>query len=156
MFKSSPFIVAGACVLGALSSPALAVEDNFLPAPLVSRADQPAPPVPIRVAYNERAGMGGGFVEFLFGGGAAGPAPGYEPAQRYEMTPARRDQRMLYPAEREPSYMPQQAYEPARPGFDPKYEKQMVEYTGREAAGTIVIDTPSKFLYLVQALPGRA
>ena len=40
--------------------------------------------------------------------------------------------------------------EPARPAFDPKFVKQMVDYHGKESAGTIVIDTPNKFLYLVQ------
>ena len=34
--------------------------------------------------------------------------------------------------------------------LDPKYEKQVVEYHGRESPGTIVIDTPNKFLFLVQ------
>ena len=37
--------------------------------------------------------------------------------------------------------------------MDPRYEKQMVAYNGGEGAGTIVIDTPNKFLYLVQ--PGH-
>ena len=36
-----------------------------------------------------------------------------------------------------------------------RYEKQMVEYHGKESPGTIVIDTPNKFLYLVQG-DGRA
>jgi len=40
--------------------------------------------------------------------------------------------------------------EPVRPAFDPKYEKQIVEYDGKEGAGTIVVDTPNKFLYLVE------
>jgi len=39
---------------------------------------------------------------------------------------------------------------PAQRPFDPKYEKQLVEYYGKEGAGTIVIDTPNKFLFLVQ------
>ena len=34
--------------------------------------------------------------------------------------------------------------------LDPKYEKQLVEYHGKESPGTIVIDTPNKFLFLVQ------
>ena len=34
--------------------------------------------------------------------------------------------------------------------LDPKYEKQVVEYHGKESPGTIVIDTPNKFLFLVQ------
>src|SRR5207237_9252436 len=40
--------------------------------------------------------------------------------------------------------------EPARPAFDPRYEKQLVDYHGKESAGTVVVDTPNKFLYLVQ------
>jgi lipoprotein-anchoring transpeptidase ErfK/SrfK len=34
--------------------------------------------------------------------------------------------------------------------IDPRYRRQTVSYDGPQAAGTIVIDTPSKFLYLVQ------
>ena len=34
--------------------------------------------------------------------------------------------------------------------FDPKFEKQLVDYHGKEGAGTIVVDTPNKFLFLVQ------
>ena len=41
-------------------------------------------------------------------------------------------------------------YDPRQRPFDPKFEKQMVDYSGKESAGTIVIDTPNKFLYLVQ------
>ena len=37
----------------------------------------------------------------------------------------------------------------ARP-INPIYNRQMVAYSGRERAGTIIIDTPDKFLYLVQ------
>jgi lipoprotein-anchoring transpeptidase ErfK/SrfK len=37
---------------------------------------------------------------------------------------------------------------------DPKYRRQTVEWRGPHQPGTIVIDTPSKFLYLVQ--PGGA
>jgi lipoprotein-anchoring transpeptidase ErfK/SrfK len=34
--------------------------------------------------------------------------------------------------------------------MDPKYRRQTVDYDGPHGAGTIVIDTPAKFLYLVQ------
>jgi lipoprotein-anchoring transpeptidase ErfK/SrfK len=37
---------------------------------------------------------------------------------------------------------------PRRP-IDPKFLPQIVDYSGREAAGTIVIDTDARFLYLV-------
>jgi lipoprotein-anchoring transpeptidase ErfK/SrfK len=59
------------------------------------------------------------------------------------------------------AYEPRRAYQqaepndPARPAMDPKYEPQMVDYTGKEGAGTIVVDTPNKYLYLVQS-GGRA
>ena len=41
------------------------------------------------------------------------------------------------------------AYETA-PGIDPMYLRQQVAFPGRERAGTIIIDTPNKFLYLVE------
>jgi lipoprotein-anchoring transpeptidase ErfK/SrfK len=88
---------------------------------------------PLRVAYSDRSNMGGGFIEFLFGGGSSYRQDGLPP-----MDPRQR------------GYSPDQAVEAARPGFDPKYEKQLVDYDGKETAGTLVIDTPNKFLYLVQ------
>ncbi|MEW6640788.1 MAG: L,D-transpeptidase [Pseudomonadota bacterium] len=153
MFKTVSVILAGACVFGAAAIPASAQSASQSYA-AYGRAAPPA-----RVASND---LGGGFIQFLFGGGAAGPAPGYpagayEPAPRYELTP--RGRRMMPMPEEEmeqQSYLPpQQAVVPAQQGFDPKYEKQMVAYDGRERPGTIVIDTPNKFLYLVQG-DGRA
>jgi lipoprotein-anchoring transpeptidase ErfK/SrfK len=95
----------------------------------------------MRMANAERSNMGGGFIEFLFGGAASqGQATQQQP---------------IY--QQQPSYEPQQsspqeqeASEPAQRPLDPKYEKQVVEYHGKEGAGTIVIDTPNKFLFLVQ------
>jgi lipoprotein-anchoring transpeptidase ErfK/SrfK len=74
--------------------------------------------------------MGGGFIEFLFGGDSA-PRPRYAPRP---------------PAEVE-------AYAPAveaRSPLDPRFLPQTVAYDGPEQPGTIVIDTPQHFLYLVQ------
>ena len=34
--------------------------------------------------------------------------------------------------------------------MDPKYRRQTVDYGGPHAPGTIIVDTPAKFLYLVQ------
>ena len=47
-------------------------------------------------------------------------------------------------------YRQDDAAEPVQRAMDPKYNKQVVDYHGKEDAGTIVIDTPNKFLYLVQ------
>lgn len=44
---------------------------------------------------------------------------------------------------------------PLAPGFDQRFEKQEVPYNGPHGAGTVVVDTPNKFLYLVQG-NGRA
>ena len=42
------------------------------------------------------------------------------------------------------------ASDASRFALDPKFEKQLVDYHGKEAAGTIIVDTPDKFLFLVQ------
>ena len=54
-----------------------------------------------------------------------------------------------------PSYEFEPEYEGLGMAVDPKYDRQIVRYTGPHAPGTIVIDTPAKFLYLVQP-GGRA
>jgi lipoprotein-anchoring transpeptidase ErfK/SrfK len=169
---------------------------------------------------NRGGGLGGGFIEFLAGGGAhrsaapAAPTPpvvqsGYEPAPAaaaaysvrpaYQLAPAAAQP--LPPPESNPSLppltlaeaatltpaqaaalgiemqpapvarpepaarsesvlRPQLAAGPAteptgvdaigHPPVDPKFDRQVVAYTGEEQPGTIIIDTPNKFLYLVQ------
>jgi lipoprotein-anchoring transpeptidase ErfK/SrfK len=109
-------------------------------------------PVPQRMAANQRANMGGGFIEFLFSDGAQGSNDG----SRYQMAPDGRSsyeprRRMLSPMEPEQRAMQRdEPIDPARPAMDPKYLPQTVSYDGREGAGTIVVDTGAKFLYLVQ------
>ncbi|MEN3378616.1 MAG: hypothetical protein V7604_3971 [Hyphomicrobiales bacterium] len=107
------------------------------------------PHAQLRYAAAPRSEMGGGFVEFLFGGGEpprarrAMPADPYA-GQRYEVEPGLAPRGSLYGA-------PQgtQAAEPPRQ-MDPRFEKQVVSYDGKHEPGTIVIDTPNRFLYLVQ------
>jgi lipoprotein-anchoring transpeptidase ErfK/SrfK len=54
---------------------------------------------------------------------------------------------------------PSYEFEPENDGIGlaiaPQYQRQLVAYAGRHKPGTIIIDTPSKFLYLVQP-GGRA
>ncbi|HLH96937.1 MAG TPA: L,D-transpeptidase [Xanthobacteraceae bacterium] len=81
--------------------------------------------------------LGGGFIEMLFGGSPrAQPQPsslgGYDPSQYYQPSDAGTPQ-----------------------GLDPRYLKQEVDYAGSEAPGTIIINTPERFLYLVEG-NGRA
>jgi lipoprotein-anchoring transpeptidase ErfK/SrfK len=139
-------LIAGAVLLGAGSDQAAAFDRRLLPDPNVIYADPSQSDAPMRSAYADRSNMGGGLIEFLFGGGAVSGQPYREPP--------------MY--QQQPSYAPQQSWrpqdeasDPNQRQFDPKYEKQMVEYHGREGAGTIVIDTPNKFLFLVQH-DGRA
>jgi lipoprotein-anchoring transpeptidase ErfK/SrfK len=73
--------------------------------------------------------MGGGFIEFLFGGGRPVAPPQYHQGPAYGSRPA---------------------YEPARPAIDPRFEKQVVRYSGDEKPGTVIINTNERFLYLVQ------
>jgi len=118
---------------------ALLASASILCATFGPAAAQSAPPV--RMASN----MGGGFIEFLFGDAPRGGR--YE--QMYQQQPdVGYDGRRLPPMDPQGMYRQQEGDPSLR--FDPRYNKQMVDYYGKENAGTIVIDTPNKFLYLVQ------
>lgn len=92
-----------------------------------------------------QANMGGGFIEYLFGGnGNRQSAP---PPVIYSNPPAQSAQ---------PVYANNGPVDPnlerVPPGFtiDPQFLRQRVDYQTKEASGTIVIDTPHHFLYLVE------
>jgi lipoprotein-anchoring transpeptidase ErfK/SrfK len=109
---------------GAIASPAR-------PAPA---AAERVPEVQVAAAQSD-VNLGGGFIEFLFGGGraVAPPRPPSEVASRVEPP----DQQLAMTVD-------------PRLNVDPKYQKQMVDYRGSEPPGTIIIDTPNRFLFLVQ------
>src|SRR5215211_1132110 len=138
MKKISLALLAGASWLGAGTDQAAAIDGVSEPRVIyAAKPEQSAPPV--RVASN----MGGGFIEFLFG----------EPVQggRYQQQPeygARRA--MLPPMDPQGLRQQEEASEPAQRTFDPRFAKQVVDYHGKESPGTIVVDTPNKFLFLVQ------
>lgn len=120
--------------------------------------------------------LGGGFIELLMTGSTPNyrqgapiynrpPPPAYSaplavpvqrPASRHAVAvPYLEDDPYVQPpAPRRPLHQ-DRATAPVEPGFDSKYEKQEVAYPGRHAPGTIIIDTPNRFLYLVQG-NGRA
>ena len=88
--------------------------------------------------------LGGGFIEFLMTG-SAGPTRFVPPAASA-------------PAAQVPAPAAQTAAlavgeTEAAPA--PEFRRQEVDYAGREAPGTIVIDTPQKFLFLIEP-GGRA
>jgi len=151
-------LLASACWFNLGFPQAVANEAEFVTDPVVLHPDRsatPPAPAPVRLASADRPDLGGGFIEFLFGdrqgqdyppqGQGSRQQGGYQPQPPYQ-------QPMVYQAPMMPPQMMGQPMmsEPARPAFDPKYEKQVVDYDGKEGAGTVVVDTPNKFLYLVQ------
>ena len=90
---------------------------------------------PAHYSNEQGGGMGGGFIEYLFGGGQ-GPAP-RPPAE-------------VYAHAGQTSIAPEETVDARRQPIDPKFMRQVVPYTGKEPAGTIVIDTTQRFLFLVQ------
>ena len=91
--------------------------------------------------------MGGGFIEFLFGEDRSGRAlPAATPISAAVIRPA-----SAVPADGAAAgHAPAGSCRVAYPSFDPRFEKQLVDYHGRERPGTIIVDTPNKFLFLVQ------
>jgi lipoprotein-anchoring transpeptidase ErfK/SrfK len=151
--KISLALLAGVSLL-CFADQAQAIDASPPAEPTVVYAHEPAQPAPVRMASAENSNMGGGFIQFLFGDAPQGGR--YQQQQpMYQQQPdngyGRRS--LLPPMDPQQSMrQPQQeelADERQRP-FDPKFEKQVVEYHGKEGAGTIVVDTPNKFLFLVQ------
>lgn len=120
-------------------------------------AGQPMPQTPPMVIaappQGSRGNYGGGFIEFVFG----------DQPQRYSAPPRQQyiappqgyggSQQVQQYANASPQVDPM--LEPSGYPIDPQFEPQEVEYRGTAAPGTIVIDTPKHFLYLVQE-NGRA
>jgi lipoprotein-anchoring transpeptidase ErfK/SrfK len=120
-------------VLAALLASALGT-GPALAAPL-SQSQTPDPfgrgaaaPRQVRTAAAQ-SNMGGGFIEALFGGRSASPGDPY--AGRYRNEP--------------PEWT-----EARRAEADPRYQRQIIAYEGSEQPGTVIIDTPHRFLFLVQ------
>ena len=147
--KTTLALLAGASSLIAVPHHALAIDAVSPGEPAVIYANQGAPQPPMRTAYAQpqRGNMGGGFIEFLFGD--APSSQGYAPQSTYQQQPAYYGNRQLPPMDPQQQMIRQQeeaAGDPTQRPFDPKYEKQLVDYSGKERPGTIVVDTPNKFL----------
>ncbi len=133
----SVFVV-GLLAGGAISSPAFA------------QMQPQTPPMVIMVpAQDVRGNFGGGFIEFLFGDQ---PRRQQMPQQHYIAPPqgyqnGGQGVQQVY-ANANPQIDPMLE----QPGYpvDPEFERQVVDYHGKEEPGAIVIDTPRYFLYLVE------
>jgi lipoprotein-anchoring transpeptidase ErfK/SrfK len=108
-----------------------------------------------------QSNLGGGFIELLFGGAAREPMiqrpfqPLPEPYSRGSQ-PGQPDEEAQQAAltqlsSNDPAtFAPSSQGDMAHPPVDPKYDRQLVDYRSEEKPGTIVIDTPRHFLFLVQ------
>ena len=117
-------------------------------APLDPDDDQ-TPPTVVTAQLQQQAPPDRGFFEQLFGNGA--PPSRRDSQQWFGPPPEQNDYRGYGNAAVDPR-MDQERYDGR---MDPRFLRQEVAYSGREAPGTIVIDTPNHFLYLVEG-EGRA
>jgi lipoprotein-anchoring transpeptidase ErfK/SrfK len=106
--------------------------------------------------------LGGGFIEFLVTG-RNNPVRQYEQPRGYYYAPQQEVpqhyqrqqphyQHQYYQQQRPLNVVrtdPQEQPAP-RPMFDPRYERKEVEYVSEHPVGSIVIDTRTRFLYLIQ------
>jgi lipoprotein-anchoring transpeptidase ErfK/SrfK len=119
-------ILVAALLASALGGPAYGQLLPFFPDNRAQLAPQYQAPPP--------RSLGGGFIEALFGdGGSQRPSYAAQPQN----------------ADRYAAYYPELA-EARRTEMNPIYQRQVVDYDGKEQSGTIIIDTPRKFLFLVQ------
>ncbi len=95
-------------------------------------------------AATNSGNLGGGFLELLVTGRNPSPLPSRDP-NAVAYAPA-------HPAAMSARYEPETQ---PRQSIDPIYLRQEVEFDGHEKPGTIIIDTPHKFLFLVEP-GGRA
>jgi lipoprotein-anchoring transpeptidase ErfK/SrfK len=89
--------------------------------------------------------LGGGFIEYLLGGQSSAQPQLPPPPQAYAPPGAPAGYIGVVPAA-----FPAQPRALLPDGMDPQYLRREVEFGGKEAPGSIVIDTPNKFLYLVE------
>jgi lipoprotein-anchoring transpeptidase ErfK/SrfK len=181
--------IVSALLVSALSAPALAGPLQIGPDAAAAgvQPDQGAGATQPQRYATQQSNLGGGFIQFLFGGAAREPTvPRAYQATPDDQTSARGYQPAAVP---QPDYGPQQASMPdygpqqtsapqpaalfssasaapqnfapssqgdlAHPPVDPKFDRQVVDYKTAEKPGTLVIDTPNHFLYLVEE-SGRA
>ena len=105
--------------------------------PVYSATVQPPARLVAQPAPALRGHYGGGFIEVLFGDG---PRPGYPVQPQYDGRRA-----YMVPGGEPPEYGEARRYE-----MNPIYRRQLVDYHGGEKPGTVIIDTPQRFLYLIQ------
>lgn len=139
-------LVTLAGVSPALAQPHYQQQAAQAPRPYYPQQQQYVQPQYAQPQYAEpaRSNLGGGFIEFVFSGGQTryGRPAGQPPAVQQPYVSGQ-------PMYGQPGRVIQASL-PSHAAMDPRYLKQLVDYDGNEPPGTIIINTPDKFLYLVQ------
>ncbi|MFZ3310224.1 MAG: hypothetical protein WA280_12740, partial [Xanthobacteraceae bacterium] len=119
-------------------------------APQVPAAVAPQPaPQPVAAAGPADAG-GGGFLHAIFGG----PTINVPAAQIYPYEAPQPQPQARAPVQ-QASYNPSNPIDETNYPIDAQFMRQVVAYNGDEKPGTIIVDTPDKFLFLIEE-GGRA
>jgi len=129
-----------------LSAICVSASTAFSQALMVQQAQPPRLVVVAQPQAQQQAGLGGGFIEFLFSDRRSAP--------QGVMPRAVEQERPVY-AHVDPAIAARQESMSRGLEIDPRHLRREVVFDGPEEPGTIVIDTSSKFLYLVQS-GGRA
>jgi lipoprotein-anchoring transpeptidase ErfK/SrfK len=119
-------------------------------------AAPPPPAAPERQVVAQGPSLGGGFIEMLFRGPAGQHPPGgYQQAPAVAPQPAPLLQQPRSRMFMQPEDVHHAALEPSRRDVHPRYQRQEVNYDGKERPGTVIINTRERLLYLVKE-NGRA
>ena len=122
-------------------------------------ATQPAPLPAIPSAPPVKSAYGGGFIEFLITGNSGGQpvsrpvVSSYAPPAYAPASPTYSNDAVAALPEPAPAREPDLAVRRDAP--EPEFRRREVAYDGDQRPGTIIIDTPRKFLFLVEP-GGRA
>jgi lipoprotein-anchoring transpeptidase ErfK/SrfK len=124
--------------------------------PQASPGGAPAVPPSARYAQAQGSNLGGGFFEMLFRGPGSAPQRHHHQQDSYQPAPAPGYRNWQYETDDGHVAAPSRAsLHPSRTEVDPRFQRQEVSYNGKEAPGTVIINTRERLLYLVQA-NGRA
>ncbi|HET7193184.1 MAG TPA: L,D-transpeptidase [Pseudolabrys sp.] len=125
---------------------------NVASAESISSAFTETPP-PMVVAETPRPqnNLGGGFIEFLFSDSSrqsrASSQDWYGPPQQADDRQNANAPRMFVNSSAVDPVQGEQRWDGR---MDPQFLRQEVAFSGKETAGTVIIDTPNHFLYLVE------
>jgi lipoprotein-anchoring transpeptidase ErfK/SrfK len=134
-----PFFLVGLCASSVVSAQQMAAAP-----PGYAMPSTPPMVVVVPARRAMRSELGGGFIEFLFG--ERGPQPQVMPPPPPQAYGPQGGQPIYANAAPAGDLM----QEVERYPVDPRYVRQEVDYSGKEEPGTIIIDTPQHFLFLVE------